>query len=97
MKSVSFLGTTGNYENSKTFVLDWIKCIKTASGNIGDKTLIMDRINWSPTTCTTLLTYDQLADLAKFNAGKNTALDNTLKGYIVLDTGGVKLTAEQLT
>ena len=57
----------------------------------------MDRINWSPTTCSTLLTYSDLSKLAQFNAGKNTAADNTLKGYIVLDTGGVKLTAEQLT
>jgi len=57
----------------------------------------MDRINWSPTTCSTLLTYSDLSKLAQFNAGKNTATDNTLKGYIVLDTGGVKLTAEQLT
>ena len=97
MKSMTLLGTTGNYENSKNLVLNWINTMTANNDTISDKTLIMDRINWSPTTCDTLLTYDDLSKLAQFNNGKNTANDGTLKGYIVLNTNGVKLTAEQLT
>ena len=97
MKSITMLGTTGGYENSKNLVMNWINTILANGDTISDKTLIIDRINWSPTTCDTLLTYDDLSKLAQFNAGKNTAADSTLRGYIVLNTNGVKLTAEQLT
>ena len=77
--------------------MNWINTITANGDTISDKTLIIDRINWSPTTCDTLLTYDDLSKLAQFNGGKNTAVDGNLKGYIVLNTNGVRLTAEQLT
>lgn len=89
LKTVQFLGTTGASENSKNFVLSWIKCIQAQGKDLSEYTLLMDGINWSG------ITFEQLEQIAKFNGGNNKASDGTLKGYIVLETNGQRLTAEQ--
>lgn len=101
IRSISLLGTTCNYENSKNLILDWIDCIELNGNSIGDYALKLSGINWTDATCTTLLTYDQLGKLAQFNHGANNTPNQdgsyNISGYVILDTNGVELTAQQLT
>ena len=105
LKSVSLLGTTGATKNSKDFVLNWIKCLNASGTDISGMTLLMNGIYWDKNSCgeSNLLTYDELAEIAKFNNGLNKVSDAkginggaALKGYIMLD-GTSELTAQQLT
>ena len=56
---------------------------------LGNKTLILQDINWSSTTCGNeyTLSYDDLLLLSKLNHGVNNLGGTTYKGYVVL-TGG---------
>ena len=105
---LELLGSTGRYECSKDLVFEWIQSIITNSPNgeaaLADYDLTMDDIKWDNSTCESLITYDQLALLAKLN-GLADEIDPTqkaakrrkLRGYIVLRSQPGNLTMEQLT
>lgn len=96
LKKVELLGTTASNQNSLNFVLNWVKCIEARGLNIGDFQLKMDGVNWSNITCDKLISFDDLAKIAKFNNGKNGIQDGNMKGYIILNNTQ-PLTMEQLT
>lgn len=56
---------------------------------LGEKTLILQDVNWSSTTCGNMytLSYEDLILLSKLNHGDNAQGGTTYKGYVVL-TGG---------
>lgn len=101
LKSMTLLGTTCATENSKDLVLEWINTLVALGETIGDYSLKLSDIDWSSSTCDTLLTYDELALLAEFNDGDNASTDSSgeynLAGYIMIDNGDDELTSEQLT
>ena len=84
LMTVKFRGTTGKSQNAKKFILSWINSILKAGKNINDYTLIVDNISWgNPNDNTYGISYEQLTNLAKFNAGKNSGVN--IKGYVLLN------------
>jgi hypothetical protein len=90
LTSISFTGSTCENEKSKEFILKWIECIKAEKGveALNTYSLDLERINW------TGLTYENMADLARFN-NYNNKNGNHMQGYIVLTND--ELTSQQLT
>ena len=80
---------------------EWTDFDKLLEHELNQRSLTMDGIKWDDTTCEDLLTFEQLALIAKFNYGKNNP-DNEgnsalLKGYIELSKDEGELSVEQLT
>jgi hypothetical protein len=99
------LGSTGRYECSKDLVFEWIQSIIDNSPNgeaaLADYDLTMDDIKWDNSTCESLITYDQLALLAKLNGladetdpVQKAAKRRKLRGYIVLRSQSGNLSME---
>lgn len=58
---------------------------------LGEKTLILQDINWSSVTCGNnyTLSYEDLVLLSKLNHGNNAQGGSTYKGYVVLTSGNL--------
>ena len=106
--TLQLLGSTGRYECSKDLVFEWIQSIITNSPNgeaaLANYDLTMDDIKWDNSTCDSLITFDQLALLAKLNGladetdpTQKAAKRRKLRGYVVLRSQPGNLTMEQLT
>lgn len=102
LENVSFYGTTCQTRESIEFVRNWLRAIVSEYGEeaLHNYNFKADKIYWTSETVggdQNLLTYDELALLAKLN-GPDGNKNYQLKGYIVLrNQDNTQLTAEQLT